>query len=50
MIASLREHQFVTVLGRIGFDAKGDVTLQSPVVYVWHADGSQMLDQGRANE
>jgi branched-chain amino acid transport system substrate-binding protein len=45
MIASLRNHQFDTVLGPIGFDEKGDVTLQSPVVYVWHADGSHMLEQ-----
>jgi branched-chain amino acid transport system substrate-binding protein len=50
MIASLRNHQFDTVLGPIGFDQKGDVTLQRPVLYVWHADGSRMLEQGRANE
>jgi branched-chain amino acid transport system substrate-binding protein len=50
MIASLRSHQFDTVLGPIGFDAKGDVTRQSPVVYAWRADGSHMLEQGRANE
>lgn len=43
MIASLREHQFDTVLGPIGFDDKGDVTLQSPVLYEWHADGEQVL-------
>jgi branched-chain amino acid transport system substrate-binding protein len=46
VIASLRQHQFDTVLGPIGFDAKGDVTLQSPVLYAWHADGSRMLEQG----
>jgi branched-chain amino acid transport system substrate-binding protein len=50
MIASLRNHQFDTVLGPIGFDAKGDVTLQSPVLYVWHADGSHMLEQGAVSE
>jgi branched-chain amino acid transport system substrate-binding protein len=50
MIASLRNHQFDTVLGPIGFDEKGDVTLQTPVLYVWHADGSQMLEQGVAKE
>jgi len=50
MIASLRNHQFDTVLGPIGFDEKGDVTLQSPVLYVWHADGTQMLEQGVAKE
>jgi branched-chain amino acid transport system substrate-binding protein len=35
MIAALREHQFDTVLGRIGFDAKGDLTVQNLVWYVW---------------
>ena len=50
MTASLHDHQFETVLGPIGFDEKGDVTLQSPVVYVWRANGSQMLEQGEANE
>ena len=40
MIASLREHQFDTVLGPIDFDDKGDLTVQSPVLYVWHADGT----------
>jgi branched-chain amino acid transport system substrate-binding protein len=50
MIAALRQHQFDTVLGPIGFDEKGDVTLQSPVLYVWHADGSYMLEQGVVKE
>ena len=50
MIAALRQHRFDTVLGPIGFDEKGDVTLQSPVVYVWHADGSYMIEQGGAKE
>jgi branched-chain amino acid transport system substrate-binding protein len=40
MIASLRQHQFDTVLGPIDFDDKGDLTVQNPVWYVWHADGS----------
>ena len=40
MIASLREHQFDTVLGPIDFDEKGDLTVQSPAWYVWHADGT----------
>jgi branched-chain amino acid transport system substrate-binding protein len=35
MIASLREHQFDTVLGAIDFDEKGDLTVQSPAWYVW---------------
>jgi branched-chain amino acid transport system substrate-binding protein len=50
MIASLRSHQFDTVLGPIGFDHKGDVTLQSPVVYVWRAAGSHMVEQGETND
>jgi branched-chain amino acid transport system substrate-binding protein len=40
MIASLREHQFDTVLGPVAFDQKGDLTVQKPVMYVWHADGN----------
>jgi branched-chain amino acid transport system substrate-binding protein len=35
MIASLRQHQFDTVLGPIDFDEKGDLTVQNPVLYVW---------------
>jgi branched-chain amino acid transport system substrate-binding protein len=35
MIASLREHQFDTVLGLIDFDERGDLTVQSPAWYVW---------------
>jgi branched-chain amino acid transport system substrate-binding protein len=35
MIASLREHQFDTVLGAIEFDEKGDVTTQTPIWHVW---------------
>jgi branched-chain amino acid transport system substrate-binding protein len=51
MIASLREHQFDTVLGPIDFDEKGDLTVQSPVLYVWHADGEHVpLEQSVANE
>ena len=40
MIASLRKHQFDTVLGAIDFDEKGDLAVQNPVLYVWHADGT----------
>ena len=47
---AMHSREFDTVLGRIGFDQKGDVTLQSPVVYVWHADGSKMLEEGVAKE
>jgi branched-chain amino acid transport system substrate-binding protein len=51
MIASLREHQFDTVLGPIDFDDKGDLTVQNPVMYVWHADGTYVpLEQDTAKE
>jgi branched-chain amino acid transport system substrate-binding protein len=35
VIKSLHSHQFDTVLGRIAFDNKGDVTSQSWIWYVW---------------
>ena len=35
MIASLRQHQFDTVLGPIDFDEKGDLAVQNPIWYVW---------------
>jgi branched-chain amino acid transport system substrate-binding protein len=35
--AALKSNQFDTVLGKIGFDAKGDVTAPGYVVYVWKA-------------
>lgn len=35
VIAALRKYQFDTVLGRIDFDGKGDLTVQSWVWYVW---------------
>ena len=50
VIAAMRSRQFDTVLGQIGFDEKGDVTLQSPVLYVWHAEGTHMLEQGVAEQ
>jgi branched-chain amino acid transport system substrate-binding protein len=37
VIAALKSNQFDTVLGRIGFDAKGDVTAPGYVLYVWKA-------------
>ena len=37
MIASLRKHQFDTVLGVIDFDEKGDLTVQSLILYVWRS-------------
>jgi branched-chain amino acid transport system substrate-binding protein len=51
MIASLRQHQFDTVLGPIDFDDKGDLAVQNPVMYVWHADGTYVpLEQDTAKE
>jgi len=35
VIAALREYRFDTVLGRIDFDEKGDLTVQNWVWYVW---------------
>ncbi|THK33882.1 branched-chain amino acid ABC transporter substrate-binding protein [Ensifer sp. MPMI2T] len=35
VIAALRQSQFDTVLGRIDFDEKGDLTVQNWVWYVW---------------
>jgi branched-chain amino acid transport system substrate-binding protein len=35
VVRSLHENEFSTVLGPIAFDAKGDITTQSPVWYVW---------------
>ena len=35
IISSLRSNQFDTVLGNIGFDAKGDVTAPGYVFYEW---------------
>jgi branched-chain amino acid transport system substrate-binding protein len=37
VIAALKSNQFDTVLGRIGFDEKGDVTAPGYVLYVWKA-------------
>lgn len=50
MTSALHGHLFDTVLGRIGFDENGDVTQQSTVLYIWHADGSRMLEQGVARQ
>ncbi|MDA1101774.1 MAG: branched-chain amino acid ABC transporter substrate-binding protein, partial [Proteobacteria bacterium] len=35
VIKALRENQFETVLGKIGFDKKGDVTAPGYVWYIW---------------
>jgi branched-chain amino acid transport system substrate-binding protein len=48
MIASLREHQFDTVLGPIDFDEKGDLTVQNPAWYVWRGGKYLPLEEGVA--
>jgi branched-chain amino acid transport system substrate-binding protein len=50
VIETMHSRQFDTVLGRIGFDAKGDVTGFDPWQwYVWQADGTYLpLDQSVA--
>jgi branched-chain amino acid transport system substrate-binding protein len=50
MIASLRDHQFDTVLGSIDFDEKGDLTVQNPAWYIWHGETYVPLEQDTANE
>jgi branched-chain amino acid transport system substrate-binding protein len=50
MIASLREHQFDTVLGPIDFDEKGDLTVQRPAWYVWRGGTYVPLEQDPARE
>ncbi|MDR3441250.1 branched-chain amino acid ABC transporter substrate-binding protein [Telmatospirillum sp.] len=41
---ALRANQFDTVLGKIGFDAKGDVTAPGYVFYIWN-DGKYVYAQ-----
>jgi hypothetical protein len=50
MIASLREHQFDTVLGPIDFDDKGDLTVQKPVWWVWRNGTYAPLEQTKDQE
>ena len=50
MIASLREHQFDTVLGPIDFDEKGDLAIQNPVWWVWQGGEYTPLEQASAKE
>jgi branched-chain amino acid transport system substrate-binding protein len=50
MIASLRQHQFDTVLGPIAFDSKGDIPGRKPVWYVWRASKYMPLESGIAKE
>jgi branched-chain amino acid transport system substrate-binding protein len=44
VIASLRHHQFDTVLGPIRFDEKGDLTVQNLVWYAWRNGGYLPLE------
>jgi branched-chain amino acid transport system substrate-binding protein len=52
VIEVMHERQFDTVLGRIGFDEKGDVTGFEPWQwYVWQADGTYLpLEQSTAKK
>jgi branched-chain amino acid transport system substrate-binding protein len=52
VIKSMHAHQFDTVVERIGFDARGDVTGFEPWQwYVWRADGSYApLEEGTAKQ
>jgi branched-chain amino acid transport system substrate-binding protein len=50
MIASLREHQFDTVLGPIDFDDKGDLAVQNPVCYVWRGGEYVPLEPSLAED
>jgi branched-chain amino acid transport system substrate-binding protein len=48
---ALRSHEFVTVLGRIGFDAKGDVTgYRTFVWYVWKDGKYAPVEPGKLTE
>jgi len=40
VVQSLHGNEFDTVLGRISFDAKGDLTVQNWVWYVWRGGSS----------
>jgi branched-chain amino acid transport system substrate-binding protein len=45
MISTLRHERFDTVIGRIGFDAKGDLIGIEPFVfYVWKAGENRPTD------
>jgi branched-chain amino acid transport system substrate-binding protein len=49
--AALRSHEFDTVLGRIGFDAKGDVTGYDTFTwYVWKDGEYQPVEPGKVSE
>jgi branched-chain amino acid transport system substrate-binding protein len=49
--AALHGHQFDAVLGRIGFDDKGDVYGYEPFVwYVWQDDGYAPVDPAKLTD
>ena len=49
--AALRTHEFDTVLGRIGFDDKGDVTgYETFIWYVWKDGKYAPVDPGKVTE
>jgi branched-chain amino acid transport system substrate-binding protein len=49
MISTLRHQRFDTVIGRIGFDAKGDLTGIAPFVFrVWKSGVTRATDAGKA--
>jgi branched-chain amino acid transport system substrate-binding protein len=50
MIASLREHQFDTVVGPIDFDEKGDLGVPNLIWYVWRGGTYVPLEQDTARE
>jgi branched-chain amino acid transport system substrate-binding protein len=51
VVRALRTHQFDTVLGTIGFDAKGDVYGYEPFVwYVWKSDTYVSVDPAELTE
>jgi branched-chain amino acid transport system substrate-binding protein len=50
MIASLRQHQFETVLGPSDFGEKGDLTMQHPVWYIWRGGKYVPLESGAAKD
>jgi branched-chain amino acid transport system substrate-binding protein len=48
---ALRSHEFDTVLGRIGFDEKGDVTGYDTFVwYQWQGGGYAPIEPGKASD
>lgn len=50
MIASLRQHQFDTVVGAIDFNEKGDRTVQNPVWWIWRGGAYMPLERSAAKQ